>query len=139
VGDVNVHVIRIYEKLRNLGAEFDLVIQCLSDKSAYNWSQVSEMLTFLYRTGFDKEDLATLIKETPVFVFHESGKNIYLLVAILIKVGLKADGILNLFVNNPHILIGKFVQILGYSVIFLSEIGMEPDDIAHIISNHPEF
>jgi mTERF len=138
VGDLNIHVIRVYEKLRNLGVEFDLVIQCLSDKSEYNWSQVSEMLTFLYRMGFDKEALATLIKKMPVFVFHESGKNIYLLVAILIKVGLKADGILNLFVNNPHILIGKFVQNLGASVIFLTEIGMEPGDIANIISTHPQ-
>lgn len=138
VGEVDINIIRVYEKLSNLGVEFVLVIQCLSDKSKYNWGQVSEMLTFLYRMGFDKQALATLIKKTPVFVFHESGKNIYLLVAILIKVGLKTDGILNLFVNNPHILIGKFVQNLGYSVIFLAEIGMEPGDIAQIISTNPQ-
>ncbi|XP_078153288.1 transcription termination factor MTEF18, mitochondrial-like isoform X1 [Carex rostrata] len=138
VGEVNLNILRVYEKLSSLGVQFDLVIQCLSDRSKYNWSRVSEMLTFLDRMGFDKQALATLIKETPVFVFHESGKNIYLLVAILIKVGLKTDEILNLFVKNPRILIGNFVNILGHSVIFLTEIGMELGDIASIISTHPQ-
>ncbi|KAF3339664.1 mTERF [Carex littledalei] len=138
VGEVNLNILRVYEKLSSLGVQFDLVIQCLSDRSKYNWSQVSEMLTFLDRMGFDKQALATLIKETPVFVFHESGKNIYLLVAILIKVGLKTHEILNLFVKNPHILIGNFVKFLGHSVNFLTEIGMELGDIASIISTHPQ-
>ncbi|XP_078153128.1 transcription termination factor MTEF18, mitochondrial-like [Carex rostrata] len=138
MGEVNLNILRVYEKLSSLGVQFELVIQCLSDRSKYNWSRVSEMLSFLDRLGFDKQALATLIKEMPVFVFHESGINIYLLVAILIKVGLKTDEILNLFVKNPHILIGNFVNILGHSVIFLTENGMELGDIGSIISAHPQ-
>lgn len=43
---------------------------------------------------------------------------------------LKTDEMLNLFVKNPHILIGYFVKNLGHSVIFLTEIGVELGDIA---------
>lgn len=70
------------------------------------------------------------------FIFDDSGKKIYILVAFLLKLGVRINIILVLFVQHPHILNGKFTKKLWQSVHFLGEIGMAIDDTAKILSSH---
>ncbi|XP_008777248.1 transcription termination factor MTEF18, mitochondrial [Phoenix dactylifera] len=138
IGDVNVEFLRVLEKLKSLGVELDWIRGCLSDKSMYNWSRILEMLNFLDRMGCNKKILARLIKEHPRFIFDDSGKKIYILVAMLLKLGLKMNDILTLFVQYPRILIGNFTKNLWKSVQFLADIGMETEDIARIVASHAQ-
>ncbi|KAM0942920.1 putative transcription regulator mTERF family [Dioscorea sansibarensis] len=137
IGDVNVEFLLVVDKLKTFGIELDWLRGCLSDKSLYNWNRILEMLDFLYRMGCGKKELASLMRENPRFIFDDSGKKIYVLVAMLLKLGLSRKMILNLFVQYPRILAGKFTKYLLQSVQFLSEIGMENEDIARIVSTHP--
>ncbi|KAH7674069.1 Transcription termination factor mitochondrial/chloroplastic protein [Dioscorea alata] len=138
IGDANVEFLCVVDKLKTFGIELDWLRGCLSDKSLYNWNRILEMLDFLDRMCCGKKELASLMRENPRFVFDDSGKKIYVLVAMLLKLGLSSKMILNLFVQYPRILAGKFTKYLLQSVQFLSEIGMENKDIARIISTHPQ-
>ncbi|KAJ0965078.1 hypothetical protein J5N97_026216 [Dioscorea zingiberensis] len=137
IGDVNVEFLNVVDKLKTFGIELDWLRGCLSDKSLYSWNRILEMLDFLDLMGCGKKELASLMCENPRFVFDDSGKKIYVLVAMLLKLGLSRNMILNLFVQYPRILTGNFTKYLLQSVQFLSGIGMENKDISRIISTHP--
>ncbi|KAJ0965049.1 hypothetical protein J5N97_026187 [Dioscorea zingiberensis] len=138
IGDVNVEFLNVVDKLKTFGIELDWLRGCLSDKSLYSWNRILEMLDFLDLMGCGKKELASLMCENPRFVFDDSGKKIYVLVAMLLKLGLSRNMILNLFVQYPRILTGNFTKYLLQSVQFLSGIGMENKDISRIISTHPQ-
>lgn len=63
VGDVKFELLQVLEKLRNLGVEMHWIRGCLSDKSAYNWSWILQMLNFHGGIGSNKNELAALIKK----------------------------------------------------------------------------
>ncbi|KAJ6850518.1 transcription termination factor MTEF18, mitochondrial-like [Iris pallida] len=138
VGDLNEEFLKVLEKLKDFGVELDWIRGCLSDKSMYNWNRILDMLNFLDGIGCGKKDLARLIKVHPRFVFDDSGKKIYLLVAMLLKLGLKRDGILGFFEHYPRILNGNFMKNLWNAVQFLLDIGMETEDIVGTVSSHAE-
>ncbi|ONK81868.1 uncharacterized protein A4U43_C01F33690 [Asparagus officinalis] len=138
VGDINVDFLSVLEKLKNFGVELDWIRGSLSDKSKYEWNRILEMLRFLDGIGCNKKELSMFIKEHPRFVFDDSGKKIYILVAVLLKLGLKREEILLFFEQYPRILTGSFTKNLWRSVQFLSEIGMESKDIASIVSKHAQ-
>lgn len=138
VGDIDVEFLQVLNKLKSIGVELDWIRGCFSDKSMYSWNRILEMLNFLDGMGCDKRDLASLIKKYPKFIFDDSGKKIYILVAMLLKLGLKMNGILTLFLQYPRILLGNFTKNLWQSVHFLAEIGMEAEDIANMLCSHPQ-
>ncbi|XP_042419053.1 transcription termination factor MTEF18, mitochondrial-like [Zingiber officinale] len=138
VGGVNANFHKVLGKLKSLGIELDWIRGCLSDKSFYNWKWILGMLNFLDGIGCDKNELSSLVRNNPNFVFDDSGKKIYIVVAILLKLGLRKSNILVLFVQYPQILAGNFTKNLLQSVHFLAEIGMLSDDIASILSSHAQ-
>lgn len=138
IGDINEDFLKVLEKLKSFGVELDWIRGSLSDKSRYEWNRILEMLHFLGGLGCNKKDLSMFIKEHPRFVFDESGKKIYILVAVLLKLGLSREEILLFFEQYPRILTGNFTKNLWRSVQFLSEIRMEKEDIASIVSKHAQ-
>ncbi|WOL19487.1 transcription termination factor MTEF18, mitochondrial [Canna indica] len=136
VGDINVEFLHVLEKLRSIGIELDWIRGCLSDKSTYRWDRIFKMLNFLDGMGCNKNELAALVKNNPRFIFDDSGKKIYILVALLLKLGLRMNNILVLFQQYPQILVGNFTKNLLQSVQFMVVIGMEIDDISRILSSH---
>ncbi|KAI0503843.1 hypothetical protein KFK09_014786 [Dendrobium nobile] len=137
IGELNRDFLEVLTKLKALGVELDLVRGCLSDKSVYHWDRILKMLNFLDGMGCNQKNLETLINQHPRFVFDDSGKKIYILVALLLKLGIKMDDILLLFVQYPQILAGNFVKNLWQSIYFLVDIGMSVEDIKMIVKTHP--
>ncbi|CAL9135956.1 unnamed protein product [Musa textilis] len=138
VGDVDDEFLQLLEKLRTIGVGLDGIRGCLSDKRSYSWSRILKMLIFLDGIHCSMDELAALIKSNPRFIFDDSGKKLFILVAILLKLGIKMNNILVLFVQYPQLLVGNFPKHLSESVQFLAEIGMTSDDIARILSSHVE-
>lgn len=138
VGDVDVNFLNVLEKLKSFGVELDWIKGSLSDKNKYDWSWILEMLHFLDGMGCNKNKLSMFIKSHPKFILNDSGKNIYILVDILLKLGLKRDELPLFFEQYPRSLTGKFTMNLWKSIQFLSEIGMENMQISIIVSKHAQ-
>ncbi|PKA52919.1 hypothetical protein AXF42_Ash001900 [Apostasia shenzhenica] len=138
IGDLNLDFLRVLEKLKAIGVELDLIRGSLSDKNVYYWERIHKMLNFIECMGCNKRDLSKLISEHPQFVFDDSGKRIYILAALLLKLGLQTSDILLLFVQYPRILAGRFIKNLCSSINFLVDIGMDIEDIRRVVKNHPQ-
>lgn len=137
IGELNIDFLQVFRKLKSLEVELNLIRGCLSDKSVYHWDRILKMLNFLDGMGYNQKDLKTLINQHPRFVFDDSGKKIYILVALLLKLGIEKGDILLLFVQYPRVLAGKFVKNLWRSIYFLVDIGMHVEDIKTIVKTHP--
>ncbi|XP_020582281.1 transcription termination factor MTEF18, mitochondrial-like [Phalaenopsis equestris] len=137
IGDLDMDFLQVLKKLKALGVELDLIRGCLSDNSVYHWDRILKLLNFLDGMCCNQKDLQTLINQHPRFVFDDSGKKIYILVALLLKLGIKMSDIILLFVQYPRILDGKFVKNLWQAIYFLVDIGMNVEDIKMIVNTHP--
>ncbi|XP_010265858.1 PREDICTED: transcription termination factor MTEF18, mitochondrial-like isoform X2 [Nelumbo nucifera] len=134
IGNVNKEFAQILEKLKHLGIEQDWIRSYLLDNSIYNWKRMLNMICFLEEMGCCEKDMGRLFKMHPGFLLEDSGKKIYMLVALLLKLGLKMSEVLVLFLQYPQILGGNFAKNLWGAVHFMAEIGMETQDIAKIVS-----
>ncbi|XP_077209807.1 transcription termination factor MTEF18, mitochondrial-like isoform X2 [Tasmannia lanceolata] len=138
IGGVKGEFVRVLEELKDLGVEHDWIRKCLSDKNAYDWNRMLGMLGFLSKMGCGKKDFRWLIAKHHGVLFNNNGRKFYVIVALLLKVGLKMHEILALLLQYPRVLVGNFAKNLWQSVHFLYEIGMETEDIAKIVRNYPQ-
>uniref|UniRef100_A0A0V0IJS4 Putative mTERF domain-containing 1, mitochondrial-like n=1 Tax=Solanum chacoense TaxID=4108 RepID=A0A0V0IJS4_SOLCH len=136
VGETNSELIQVLEKLKILGFENDWMGGYLSNRQSYNWGRMLNTLHFLNEVGYSDEKMATLFTMNPAFLFEGSGKQIYVLVGQLLKLGVKMNDIYLLFCQNPNILSLKCTKNLWHALYFLSEIGLETEIIANIVSTH---
>ncbi|XP_049383782.1 transcription termination factor MTEF18, mitochondrial-like [Solanum stenotomum] len=136
VGETNNELIQVLEKLKILGFENDWMGGYLSNRHSYNWGRMLNTLHFLNEVGYSDEKMATLFTMNPAFLFEGSGKQIYVLVGQLLKLGVKMNDIYLLFCQNPNILSLKCTKNLWHALYFLSEIGLETEIIANIVSTH---
>lgn len=137
IGGVNGVLVRVLEELKCLGIEHDWIGEHLSEKNTYHWNRILETLGFLNEMGCGKYDFARLLKRHPEFLFDDSGRKIYVLVALLLKLGLEMNDILSFLLQYPRILARNFSKNLWHAIHFLSELGMETEAIAKIIRTHP--
>eukprot|EP00268_Persea_americana_P058216 TRINITY_DN7023_c0_g2_i1.p1 TRINITY_DN7023_c0_g2~~TRINITY_DN7023_c0_g2_i1.p1 ORF type:complete len:615 (-),score=79.09 TRINITY_DN7023_c0_g2_i1:37-1881(-) len=137
IGGVNEVLIRVMEELKCLGIEHEWIGEHLSEKNNYQWDRIFETLGFLNEMGCCKKDFARLLKRHPHFLFDDSGMKIYLLVALLLKLGLEMNEILSLLLHYPRVLSRNFSKNLWHAIHFLSELGMETEDIVKIVRTHP--
>ncbi|XP_058073457.1 transcription termination factor MTEF18, mitochondrial-like [Magnolia sinica] len=137
ISGVNGDFIQVLEGLKGMGIENDWIWENLSDKNTYHWSRMLGMLGFLNEMGCSKKDFGRLIRKSPSFLLDDSGRKIYVLTAMLLKLGLGMNEILGLLLQYPRILAGNFAKNLWQAVHFLYEIGMETNDIAKIVRSHP--
>ncbi|MQL75279.1 hypothetical protein Taro_007647 [Colocasia esculenta] len=138
IGGVHWDFLQVLEKLKDSGIEHDWLRCCLSEENTYHWDRMLKMLQFLNEMGCNKKNLGRLIREHPRFLFDESGKKIYVLVAMLLKMGISGTHILGLFFQYPQILDGNYVKNLWHTLHFLFQIGMTNGDVVSILCTHPQ-
>lgn len=138
IGDVHRDFLQVLGRLEDAGIGHDWIRRCLSEENTYRWDRKLKMLEFLDQMGCDEGDLERLIREHPRFLFDDSGKKIYVLVAMLLKLGAGESNVLRLFSRYPQILDGSGVKNLWQSMNFLLTIGMESGRIASILCDHPQ-
>ncbi|KAI3491985.1 hypothetical protein L1887_43622 [Cichorium endivia] len=97
-----------------------------------------DTMSFLVQVGYNDKQMEILFTGNPALLFEGSGKQIYILVGQLLKLGLKMNQIYDLFLENPQILSSKCAKNLWTAVCFLTEIGMETERIAGIVTTHME-
>lgn len=144
VGSVNIEFVLVFEKLKQLGFETDWIGGYLFDFKTYNWNRMLYTIKFLADVGYDDIQMGLMFQTSPSLLFEGSGKRVYILVCRLLKLGLKMGEVYSLFLKNPQILSEKYVLTLWKAVSFLSEIGMETEAIAKVVteqtpllSSHP--
>ncbi|KAL2497796.1 Mitochondrial transcription termination factor family protein [Abeliophyllum distichum] len=136
VGSVNNALIGVVEKLKELGFENDWIGGYLSSKNVYNWSRMLDTMHFLCEVGYSGNQMGLLFKTNPALLFEGSGKQVYVLVGGLLKLGLNMNDVYALFLKNPQILSPKCAKNFRKVVHFLFKIRMKPDNIAKIVSSH---
>lgn len=144
VGSVNIEFVQVFEKLKQLGFGTDWVGSYLSEFKTYNWNSMLDTINFLADVGYNDIQMGLLFQTSPSLLFEGSGKKVYILVCQLLKLGLKMSEVYSLFSKNPQILSAKYALTLWKAVGFLSEIGMETEAIAnvvtdqmHLLGSHP--
>ncbi|XP_059658125.1 transcription termination factor MTEF18, mitochondrial-like [Cornus florida] len=136
VGGVNKDFVLLLEKLKGLGFGSAWIGEYLSSKSTYNWNRMLDIMGFLGEVGYSETQMGDLFKIHPTLLFEGSGKRLYVLVGLLLKLGIKMNVVYSSFLQNPQILSAKCTKNLWQAVRFLSEIRMEREDIAKIVSAH---
>ncbi|XP_043693388.1 transcription termination factor MTEF18, mitochondrial-like [Telopea speciosissima] len=138
IGSVNMDFFQVLEKLKGLGMKQDWIKGYLSDNRTYDWNKMLGTMCFLEEVGFNSKDMGKLFKTHPGFLLEGSGKKIYILVGLLLKLGLVMNEVLFLLKQHPRILAGNFASNLCEAVHFMSEIGIETEDIGKIVSTNTQ-
>ncbi|KZV29387.1 hypothetical protein F511_15919 [Dorcoceras hygrometricum] len=128
--------IRTIEKLKALGFEEDWIGGYLSSKSTYNWNRLHDTLSFLSEVGYTDAQLRVLLNENTYLLFEGSGKQVYVFVGALLKLGFKMNEVYALFLKYPQMLSSKRAKNFWKALHFLFAIGMEPENIAMTLSKH---
>ncbi|XP_056158914.1 transcription termination factor MTEF18, mitochondrial-like [Syzygium oleosum] len=135
-GDVDKDFVEVLESLKNLGFQFRLIEENISEKDCFRWSQILELLCFFSKIGCDEEQLSELIRHHPGILFEGSGDKTCSLSGYLLKFGSSVCEIRSMFLQFPNVQVGKFLSNLRRCFLFLTEIDMPPEDISKILRSH---
>ncbi|KAJ4971272.1 hypothetical protein NE237_004371 [Protea cynaroides] len=124
---------RLLVGLKGLGIKQDWLRGYLSDKRTYDWNKMLSTMCFLEEMG-----RLRLFNNHPGFLLEGSGKKIYILGVLLVKLGLVMEELLFLLQQHPRILAGNFASNLCEAVQFMSEIGMKAEDIGKIVRTNTQ-
>lgn len=136
VGEVNNAFIRVLDKLKELGFDSNWIGGYLSSKKSYNWNRILDTLCFLREVGYSDAQMGALFRKDTALLFAGSGKQVYVVVGSLLKLGLNMNEVSALVSKNPEILSPKCAKNFWKALHFLFEIGTEPENIARILSSH---
>lgn len=136
VGDLNKDLIGVLDNLKAVGLESDWIGCYLSSKHTYNLTRMHATLIFLEEIGYVRIEMGDLIRRNPELLFEGSGKQTYVLIGRLLKLGLKMQEVYCLIRKNPAILSPKSMKNLCDALYFLFEIEMEAEHITKIVSDH---
>ena len=139
VGGVNTEFVEVLQKLIGLGINNDWIGGYITGKNAYNWKRMIEMINFLEKVGYSREQMCSLFKANPSALLEGSGKRVYTLFGRLLKLGIGMDGVSLMFKQNPRMLSRKCSRNLLHAVDFMFEIGMPIEDTAEIAETHMDF
>ncbi|KAK1432536.1 hypothetical protein QVD17_09433 [Tagetes erecta] len=137
-GDIDSKFLLVLNKLKRLGFGNEWIGSYIYERTTLNWDRMLDTLNFLAQVGYDDKRMKGLFIDNPTLLFEGSGKQIYVLVGQLLKLGLKMNQIYDLLLKNPQILSSKCAKNLSTAVCFLVEIGMETKAIAGIVATHME-
>ncbi|KAL4572722.1 hypothetical protein LXL04_019505 [Taraxacum kok-saghyz] len=135
---IDNNFLTVLEKLKRFGFGSEWISTYITERTNLNWDRMLDTMSFLHQVGYNDKQMETLFNSNPALLFEGSGKQIYILVGQLLKLGLKMSQIYNLFLKNPQILSSKCAKNLWTAVCFLTEIGMETERIAGIVTTHME-
>ncbi|KAI3466916.1 hypothetical protein Pfo_023579 [Paulownia fortunei] len=135
-GEVNNAFVRVLDKLKELEFDSNWIGGYLSSKNTYNWNRILDTLCFLHEVGYNDAQMGALFRKDTALLFQGSGKQVYVVVGALLKLGLNMNEVYALVLKNPQILSPKCAKNFWKALHFLFEIGMEPENIAQILSSH---
>ncbi|PIN24804.1 Mitochondrial transcription termination factor, mTERF [Handroanthus impetiginosus] len=136
VGEVNDAFIRVLDELKELGFDLNWIGGSLSSENKYNWNRILNALRFFREVGYNHAQMGAMLKNESALLFDGSGRQVYVVFGALFKLGLNMNEAYALVSENHQILSPKCVKNFRKALHFLFEIGMEPEDIAQILSNH---
>ncbi|CAN1150867.1 Transcription termination factor MTEF18, mitochondrial [Linum perenne] len=137
IGDVvDDHFVVFLGKLKGFGAEIDWMGKFMTQKSSYNWRRMLETIECMQEVGCNGKQFKALFEADPTMLFEGSGKKVYVLLALLVKLGLEPNDISSLVIGTPKILSPTHAKYLIQAVLFLLEIGMEAEGCAEIVLKH---
>ncbi|KAK6154809.1 hypothetical protein DH2020_009057 [Rehmannia glutinosa] len=136
VGEVNNAFIKVLEKLKEIGFDSNWIGGYLSSKNTYNWNRILDTLCFLREVGYNDAEMGILLRKDTALLFQGSGKEVYVVVGALLKLGLHMNEVYALVSKNPQILSPKCAKNFWKALAFLFEIGMDPEYTAQILSSH---
>ncbi|ERN14326.1 transcription termination factor MTEF18, mitochondrial [Amborella trichopoda] len=137
VGNVNEDFPRLIVEIEGLGIEKDWIVGCLSPKNKYNWKRTRRLLSFLERMGFKKGELAEVIQKHPNFFFEGSGENMYVLIALLMKLGFHINDITNLIWNFRRDSSPNLAKNFWHGIHFLYGARLKVGDIVRLVHSYP--
>ncbi|XP_030519632.1 transcription termination factor MTEF18, mitochondrial-like [Rhodamnia argentea] len=135
-GDVDKDFVEVLENLKNLGFQFTLIEENISEEACYRWSQILELLCFFSKIGCNEEQLSELIRRHPGILFEGSGDKTCSLIVYLLKFGSSVCEIRSMFLQFPNVQVGKFLSNLRRCFLFLTEIDMPTEDVSKILRSH---
>lgn len=137
IGDVDRDFVRVLEELESMGVDREWIGRNLSEENSYLWGRMLILLQFFRQLGFSRREVGALVRRNPGFLLDNSGKMVFSVVGLLAKVGSTKEELSGLFLQFPPIQLESFVNNLRFSLLFLTTIGMEPEDIKEVVRSHP--
>ncbi|XP_047946450.1 transcription termination factor MTEF18, mitochondrial-like [Salvia hispanica] len=137
-GEVDNAFVRVLGRMKELGFDSNWIVGHLSSKNTYNWNRMLETLCFLQELGFSDVQMEALFREDAALLFAGCGKQVDIVVALLVKLGLKVEEVLDLVVKNPQILSPKCAKNFSKALAILLEIGTKPEITVQILLSHME-
>ncbi|KAL4186274.1 hypothetical protein AMTRI_Chr09g33040 [Amborella trichopoda] len=137
VGNVNEEFSRLIVEIEGLGIEKDWIGGCLSPKNKYNWKRMWRLFSLLERMGFKKGELAEVIEKHPNFFFEGSGENMYILIALSMKLGFHIHDIMSLIWNFRRDSSPNLVKNFWHAIHFLYGARLKVGDIVRLVHSHP--
>ncbi|KAI4371857.1 hypothetical protein MLD38_010157 [Melastoma candidum] len=138
IGNVDERFAKVLEKLSIHGIDKDDVSLFLSDKTYYDWGRIIDTIEFVESYLLEDKQLGILFKSNPGLLFSGSGKNVYVLICQLLKVGVKMEEVRLLFMDNPHFITEKCLKNFSGGITFLVELGLDTETITRIVLTHVE-
>ncbi|CAA6670190.1 unnamed protein product [Spirodela intermedia] len=132
IGDVDRDFVRVLEELESMGVDREWIGRNLSEENSYLWGRMLMLLQFFRQLGFSRREVGALVRRNPGFLLDNSGKMVFSVVGLLAKMGSTKDELSGLFLHFPSIQLESFVNNLRFSLLFLTTIGMEPEDIKEV-------
>lgn len=130
----NEQFVQTVVALKEFGFQQKWIRSNLSTKYKYRWDMMLPLLEFfLHQMDCQEDDLRTMIKKNPWFLFDQPGKIPYMAMPIFLKIGLNRYEILELLLNFPQIVSRQSIlKILLKWVEFLN-----PEETATLLASQP--
>ncbi|RDY10399.1 Transcription termination factor MTEF18, mitochondrial, partial [Mucuna pruriens] len=135
VGETSSELVMVLDWLKKIGIEHDWIGDYLSCLKTYESRRMLNAMQFLHNVGYSDKQMHNLFKENPALLL-EGLEKVYVFLCLAFKLGLNKNMIYSSFIEYPHILSNKCAKNLLGVISFLCFIGMDIDDISHILSNH---
>lgn len=124
---------KIMQWLDDCGIKRDWIGQFLSVQKSYDWKKMVEIPQFFTDLGFDKEGIGKLISQNPDFLLDGSGKVLFRVVTIMLKVGSGKKDLFNLFLDFPDVPASNFARNIQSVILLLAEIDVCDEDIKQFV------
>ncbi|KAH6774907.1 hypothetical protein C2S52_012468 [Perilla frutescens var. hirtella] len=139
VGEFNNAFVGVIERMNALGFDSNWIGGCLSRNKTYDWNRILDTLCFLHELGFSDEQMGELFREDAALLLAGCGKQVYIVVGSLLKLGLDMKEVFALVLKNPQILSPKCAKNFCKALNLLIELGMKPENISQVLSSNMKF
>ncbi|KAJ0961273.1 hypothetical protein J5N97_000731 [Dioscorea zingiberensis] len=108
VGEIDREFVKLLEQLESIGMQRDWIGGIVSEKNTYNWNRILMFLQFLHHLGLSGQVIVTLIRRHASIISDGSGKTVFLLIGLMVKMGAREREIITMFTQFPCVQIGSF-------------------------------